>query len=257
MKLTSPVILHNVPFNTDAVETVARQLRDVTSGLQLIRKGNFFDFINFSNTINPGLVIVEGTQFPSANERDRLENLGKRKDLFVVYLAYKKGFGFYYPESFIFFYRRRKMKFKKTAIITALALSASIPVLASADIKTDTIDEVWGKPTLVYGAGLTDSEVSQTNRAFGITNIENVNRQVNSGQDFSLYLGQPGVSDNSLFSSVLVQKQASGKGVNVDIKTPQNITQVTSTQYANAAITAGASDVNIDVASVKKVTGCL
>ena len=89
MKLTSPVILHNVPFNTDAVETVARQLRDVTSGLQLIRKGNFFDFINFSNTINPGLVIVEGTQFPSGNERDRLENLGKRKDLFVVYLAYK------------------------------------------------------------------------------------------------------------------------------------------------------------------------
>ena len=79
----------NVPFNTDAVETVARQLRDVTSGLQLIRKGNFFDFINFSNTINPGLVIVEGTQFPSGNERDRLEKLGKRKDLFVVYLAYK------------------------------------------------------------------------------------------------------------------------------------------------------------------------
>lgn len=147
------------------------------------------------------------------------------------------------------------MKFKKTAIIAALALSTSIPVLANADIKTDTIDEVWGKPTLVYGAGLTDSEVSQTDRAFGITNIENVNRQVNSGQDFSLYLGQSGVSDNSLFSSVLVQKQAKGKGVNVDIKTPQNITQVTSTQYANAAITAGASDVNIDVASVKKVTG--
>ena len=33
------------------------------------------------------------------------------------------------------------MKFKKTAIIVALALSTSIPVLANADIKTDTIDE--------------------------------------------------------------------------------------------------------------------
>ncbi len=33
----------------------------------------------------------------------------------------------------------------------------------------------------------------------------------------------------------------------VDIKTPQNITLITETQYANAAITAGASDVLIDV----------
>ena len=36
---------------------------------------------------------------------------------------------------------------------------------------------------------------------------------------------------------MLVQKQAKGKGVIVDIKTPENITLVTETQYANAAIT--------------------
>ena len=102
---------------------------------------------------------------------------------------------------------------------------------------------------------MSDNEVLQTNKAFHITNIDNVNRQVNSGNDFNTYLNQPDVSDNSLFSSVLVQKQNKGKGVTVDIKTPQNITQVTETQYANAAITAGATDVAIDVASVKKVTG--
>lgn len=147
---------------------------------------------------------------------------------------------------------------KQTVKLASIALLSSllIPIASvKADIQTDTIDEMWGKPTLVYGAGLNNSEVNQTNTAFGIKNIDNVNRQVNSGQDFQTYLGQSGVADNSLFSSVLVQKQGKGKGVHVDIKTPQNITQVTETQYANAAITAGASDVQIDVASVKKVTG--
>lgn len=147
------------------------------------------------------------------------------------------------------------MTFKKTLTLTTLSLLLSTPVLAHADIQTDTINELWGKPTLVYGAGLSDNEVLQTNKAFHITNIDNVNRQVNSSNDFNTYLNQPGVSDNSLFSSVLVQKQNKGKGVTVDIKTPQNITQVTESQYANAAITAGATDVAIDVASVKKVTG--
>ena len=147
------------------------------------------------------------------------------------------------------------MKFKKLSSMVILS-TLFIPITSvKADIQTDTINEMWGKPTLVYGAGLSDSEVNQTNKAFNISNIDNVNRQVNSGQDFLTYLGQDGVSDNSLFSSVLVQKQSKGKGVNVDIKTPQNITSVTETQYANAAITAGASDVQIDVASVKKVTG--
>lgn len=147
------------------------------------------------------------------------------------------------------------MKLKKLSSMVILS-TLFIPITSvKADIQTDTINEVWGKPTLVYGAGLSDSEVNQTNKAFNISNIDNVNRQVNSGQDFLTYLGQDGVSDNSLFSSVLVQKQSKGKGVNVDIKTPQNITSVTETQYANAAITAGASDVQIDVASVKKVTG--
>ena len=147
------------------------------------------------------------------------------------------------------------MKLKKTLTLTTLGLLLSTPVLAHADIQTDTINEMWGKPTLVYGAGLSDNEVLRAGKAFHITNIDNVNRQVNSSEDFNTYLNQPGVSDNSLFSSVLVQKQNKGKGVTVDIKTPQNITQVTKSQYANAAITAGATDVAIDVASVKKVTG--
>ena len=52
-----------------------------------------------------------------------------------------------------------------------------------------------------------------------------------------------------------VREINAGKGVKVKIITEDNITKITSNQYANAAITAGVSDVEIDVASVSKVTG--
>lgn len=44
-------------------------------------------------------------------------------------------------------------------------------------------------------------------------------------------------------------------GVSVEIVTPETITHITSTQYANAAITAGATNMQIRVASVKAVDG--
>lgn len=148
---------------------------------------------------------------------------------------------------------------KKSSVVKLLSVSllgaSMVGVSARADIQTDTINEMWGKPTLVYGSGLSDSEVVQTNNAFNIKNIDNVNRQVNSGADFAKYLNIEGVSDSELFSSVLVQKANKGIGVKVKIKTPENITSITQTQYENAAITAGASNVEIEVASIKKVTG--
>lgn len=150
-----------------------------------------------------------------------------------------------------------KKKLIKSLALSSLVLGVSVALASQvdADIQTDTIDEVWGKPTLVYGAGLSDDQVNQTNKAFNISDINNVNRQVNSGADFETYLQQTGVSDSSLFSSVLVQKRSKGKGVTVKIETPNNITSITANQYANAAITAGASDVEIEVASPVKVTG--
>lgn len=69
------------------------------------------------------------------------------------------------------------------------------------------------------------------------------------------YLKTAGSQTSSLYSSVLVQKRDKGAGVDVEIKTPENITLITELQYANAAITAGATDVEIDVVAPFKVTG--
>ncbi|HHT7778143.1 TPA: DUF1002 domain-containing protein [Streptococcus suis] len=132
-----------------------------------------------------------------------------------------------------------------------LGLSLSLAPLVQAEIQTDVINEKWGKPTLVYGGGLSDAQATEVNNLFGISDVNNVSRQVVVGTDMDQYLGTSEADTASLYSSVLVQKQDAGKGVVVDIKTPQNITLITETQYANAAITAGATD----VASPIQVTG--
>lgn len=142
-----------------------------------------------------------------------------------------------------------KLFLASATLLSSVALAKGV----LAEIQTDVINEKWGKPTLVYGGSLTDEQVTQVNNALGVSNIENVNRQVATGQDLNTYIG--GDVNASMLSSVLVQKQDKGKGISVTIKTPELITLVTETQYANAAITAGATDVQIEVASPTKVTG--
>src|SRR5699024_10647207 len=75
-----------------------------------------------------------------------------------------------------------------------------------------------------------------------------------TGDDLVTYLGYDSGSTASMISSVLVQKTGKS-GVMVDIITPENITMITEEQYVNAAITAGVEDVNIEVASIRPVTG--
>ena len=122
-------------------------------------------------------------------------------------------------------------------------------------IDTSVIDEKWGKPTVVYGGGLTNDQIQSTRDLFDIEDTNNVYETSVDANDLYNYLGIAGGDTSSLISSVMVQKQDAGKGVKVKIITEDNITKITSNQYANAAITAGVSDVEIDVASVSKVTG--
>lgn len=122
-------------------------------------------------------------------------------------------------------------------------------------IDTSVIDEKWGKPTVVYGGGLNNDQIQSTRDLFDIKDTNNVYETSVDANDLYTYLGIAGGSTSSLISSVMVQKKDSGTGVKVKIITEDNITKITSNQYANAAITAGVSDVEIDVASVSKVTG--
>ncbi|WP_407932756.1 DUF1002 domain-containing protein [Granulicatella seriolae] len=149
------------------------------------------------------------------------------------------------------------MKLFKKFALTLTALGVASLGLANTVFAIDTtvINEKWGKPIVVYGGGLSDQQADQTAKLLKISNKENVNVEVATGQDLIKFLGSGDGNSSSMISSVLVQKQDPGKGVDVQILTPDNITLITAQQYANAAITAGVTDAKIEVASISKVTG--
>lgn len=122
-------------------------------------------------------------------------------------------------------------------------------------IDTTAINEKWGKPTVVYGGGLNNQQIKETSKLLGIKDENTVTTTKATGEDLVKYLGAGEANTSVMISSVMVQKRNKGEGVKVHIATPKNITLVTSEQYANAAITAGVADAEIEVAAVSKVTG--
>lgn len=69
------------------------------------------------------------------------------------------------------------------------------------------------------------------------------------------YLQDGSNASTQVLSSAYIQQMPEGYGVQVQIVTPQNITVVRPLTYQNAAITAGARNVNIRIATVAPVTG--
>ncbi|OJF95910.1 DUF1002 domain-containing protein [Alkalibacterium sp. 20] len=141
------------------------------------------------------------------------------------------------------------------AALGALSLVPMSTVNAAEGIDTSVVDEAWGLPTYVYGGGLDETQVAETADLLGIDDMENVASVDVTGEDLQNYLGTGSGNTASMISSVLVQREGEGDGVTVLIETPDDITQITEEQYANAAITAGVEDVTIMVASIRPVTG--
>lgn len=148
-------------------------------------------------------------------------------------------------------------KIVKTTIAASMLGAATVGMAESVDaqINTSVVNEAWGKPTFVYGGGLSEAQISKTADLFGIDDRENVEEMPATGEDLQTYLGYGSGSTSSMISSVLVQREGKGEGVEVMVETPENITKITEEQYMNAAITAGVEDATIMVGSIRPVTG--
>lgn len=135
--------------------------------------------------------------------------------------------------------------------ITSLAV-ATLLLSASGVVKAAENKEDWDEPVFIKGADLEGQDLQQTENALGVDdNYETYNVNVN---DVSNYI--PNSSNLSyIYSSATIEHKKWGKGVDVKINTPDNITKVTSEQYQNAAITAGIKNAEIHIASVDQVTG--
>ncbi|MFY9284236.1 MAG: DUF1002 domain-containing protein [Miniphocaeibacter sp.] len=136
----------------------------------------------------------------------------------------------------------------------SILASSTIPSFAN-EIDTEVINERWGKPTYVYGGSLKSGQIDETMKLLGIKNKDNINTIKVTYDDLIKYIGGDPNNPGNMISSVLVTKENSGKGVNVVIKTPKNITEITEEQYANASITAGVEDATILVGAIRPVTG--
>ncbi|AEA00737.1 MULTISPECIES: DUF1002 domain-containing protein [Aerococcus] len=102
-----------------------------------------------------------------------------------------------------------------------------------------------------YGESLNQSQFQETQKLLGVdTNARAV--QVNINELNGL------LHDNypyyQVYSSAYIAP-AKHSGVNVEIVTPKTITAITPLQYENAALTAGATNVDIKVASAVQVDG--
>lgn len=150
------------------------------------------------------------------------------------------------------------MKLHKYILLAGLGLSLGAGLVsqtkAYADSNDEAINERWGKPTFVAGAGLNQQQLDETMSELGI-NQDSVKMEQATGADLVKYLGYGSGDDSVMLSSVVVNREDQGKGINVKILTPQNITQITADQYKNPLVTAGITDATVKVASVVKVTG--
>lgn len=139
------------------------------------------------------------------------------------------------------------MKKTITSLVVATLLLSASGVVKAAENKED-----WDEPVFIKGADLEGQDLQQTENDLGVDdNYETYNVNVN---DVSNYI--PNSSNLSyIYSSATIEHKKWGKGVDVKIDTPDNITKVTSEQYQNAAITAGIKNAEIHIASVEPVTG--
>lgn len=103
----------------------------------------------------------------------------------------------------------------------------------------------------VEGADLTEDQKERTRDLLDVK--EGTKTYDINVKDVSDYTGTQ--YDNIKSSAIIKPKKFYKHGVDVDIVTPDNITQVSKESYINASITSGIKDADIKIASVEPVTG--
>lgn len=147
---------------------------------------------------------------------------------------------------------KKMLKFLPLLIIF-FGLSFSQVVLASDGEKEKVIDEKNGPAIVVLGEKLSEAQKEQTRKLLKVDEEADVKEIIVTGADAAKYIkGDP---NSNMYSSAKIKRLDKGEGIRVIQVTPENITEVTNDMYANALLTAGVEDAQIEVASPVKVTG--
>ncbi|MEG0260977.1 MAG: DUF1002 domain-containing protein [Lysinibacillus sp.] len=148
------------------------------------------------------------------------------------------------------------LKWMKVLTATVLAIGIMTPATTglAADNSKKAVDEKLGVPIVVYGANLSEAEKESVKKSLKVADEPEIEEITVSGQDLIKYIKDSN-SSSRMYSSAKITRKDAGKGLVIDIVTPENITQVTAEMYANAMLTAGIEDATVEVAAPKAVTG--
>lgn len=147
---------------------------------------------------------------------------------------------------------------KKRMIFTALAAAIVINPIALNPMPLNQVMAVQQneqQELVALGASLDPASAQQTLALLGAQQVPQSNILYVNGDMINRYLQDGSNASTQVLSSAYIQQMPEGYGVQVQIVTPQNITVVRPLTYQNAAITAGARNVNIRIATVAPVTG--
>jgi uncharacterized protein YpuA (DUF1002 family) len=146
-------------------------------------------------------------------------------------------------------------KLISSVLVILLVIGIVQPAMASDNNKQEeSINEKFGVPIVVYGGTLSDQQKKTVQDELGIDENTDVEEFTVTGEDLVKYI--EGENRNArMFSSAKITRQEKGQGLNVEIVTPDQITEVTESMYANALLTAGVENADVEVASPVKVSG--
>ncbi|WLR48257.1 DUF1002 domain-containing protein [Halobacillus litoralis] len=138
-------------------------------------------------------------------------------------------------------------------LIVVLFAAFALPLNISASTGDQGINEKLGLPIVVYGEALSEAQKAEVSDLLEVNQHEQVDEFTVNGQDLANYIG--GNPNSNMYSSVKIIHQDNAEGLNIEIVTPDNITQVTKEMYTNALLTAGVENADVLVASSVKVSG--
>lgn len=139
-------------------------------------------------------------------------------------------------------------------LVTSIAALSTVAAFLATTQFADTVsaDKIQIEPMFTYGESLNDSQFQTTKQALGVeAGVQEIEVRVDElngllQDDYPYY---------QVYSSTYITPAQNNGDITVDIITPQTITTITELQYENAALTAGAVDVDIKVASAVPVDG--
>ncbi|HCX2646467.1 TPA: DUF1002 domain-containing protein [Staphylococcus aureus] len=132
--------------------------------------------------------------------------------------------------------------------LLASGLTTSILILGShvANAEDNQIED----KTFTQGADLDKQQEQETKKLLDVDS--NAKNYKIDSEDVQHYTGK---WYDTIYSSTYIEPKKFRHGVDVEIVTPDNITDVSKEQYRNAAITAGIQDANIKVGAVVETLG--